>query len=161
MSNSTQAADSLKLLAGKMKAIIEVADHLEKIGKIEGAEREAIQRADKANKDADAAAAKLLDVSRNIEQAEARFNLAVKSAKSIVDEATAKGEKIIASANAASHEIKSAAELMKNKLVSDGKDGQAAIARVQEEIAAKRVELDNVRSEVAGLKAKLSSFIRG
>ena len=160
MSNPMKAAEDLKVLANRFRSILEVADVLEKIGSLEQAERDAASRKDRAYAEEKKAHLLLLDLDGKVALKQEAIKLAEEQAEEVVAKAKEKAQAVyaeMAEKNAA--HLKQISEL---KLSADA----AIIAKrlelddVKSQVQAKKVELEEVSSQIAAVKSKLSSLFK-
>lgn len=161
MSNPTKAAEDLKGFANRFRAILEVADLLEKLGSLQQAERDAVIKKDAAYAAADAAVAKLSGLQAQIASLERALEEAQAKGKVMEQGAQFKAQQILAAAEAEAKEVIAAATKHRVEVDAAAKEALKELALVNSAVATKREEQAQVEKEVSALKAKIAALVKG
>jgi len=155
MSELLNAVDQIKSWANKNRAIVVLADELEKIGSLEQAAQEARRSADSATQRVKTADKKLSDVNAAIEAAEVRLAEAVQKAASIRKESSELIESSVARAKSQAAGVISEADRVLQQARSEAA-GIISAARSQSE--AKKSELKELQKAVEDAAAELHKY---
>lgn len=161
MSNLSKAAEDLKTIANRFKAVLEVADSLEKIGSLEQATKDAEIAKEKAYKENEETQAVIQAGKEDLAKMESELLEAKAKIKSAEEEATLKSYAILEKAQLEAKSIvdKSCEEklLIEEKILESKKDLFLLDAKVK----AKDEELVALQSQIEDIKKKLSLFVAG
>lgn len=147
-----KSAEEFKKLANTFKAMIQLAEELEKIGNIE-AEKE------KANKQASINKQLLEDSNKSLSSANAQVSEALLKAEEIVKNANEKAASIISGAKAQSLNIQKEGNEKKNFLDEKIIQLNAEIADLREEIKKSKIEYEEIQNRLVEVKKKLTDFV--
>src|SRR6266567_142198 len=159
MSKAKQAAEQIQNLAVKFEGFLEAAKSLHHIGDLEIAERQALDRKEKAEKASLLAEEELKkyqdllsQVQENIFEADVKASQIVDSAKRKEEEVLkayhAKGEAFVKEAVERKASVDSLAILSKNEL-----------QKMKQEIKAKQDEFDAIKKQLDQMKASIAAFV--
>jgi len=160
MSNAMKAADDIKSLASKFRAVLEVASVLEKIGSLDQATRDAESRKNKAYDDEKKALLLCMDLDGKVALKQEAIKVAEEQADYIVVKAKQKAAEIFEEAQA--KKVAESAKAAEAKAYADAcvVAKKAELESVSKLIAEKQVELEAVTSQIDSVKSKLALFLK-
>ena len=158
--NTSQAAQEIKLIAGKFKGIIALAEALEKIGSIENSEKEARGRVVKAQKEEAEAREKVKAVQADLKGALDSIQEARVKALERIENAKVDASDIIAKAQVTAMEIVEAAEDHRDEMSRQVKESNKKLEKIQADVHAKELELETVQKQIDAAHSKISAFVK-
>jgi len=159
MSMKLKAADDIRTLANRFKAIIEVADMLEAIGSLEQAAQEAMNRRDAAVKAEAEQDARLLAVKMEVK--EMQGGLAAIEAKGLEIEKMhqEKAAKIVDDANLEASAVLFEAQEKKAALAKEYAKIRFELDKLRDEYAAQKEVLESLKKEIEQVRGKFAKFM--
>jgi len=155
--SAMNAAENVKNLANKLKPLMELGSYLEQIGSIEQVASEAEARCIKALGDADKAEKEAAFQVQVRKEAQVGLAQIRKEAEEIINSAQEKSAALLRIAKQKHEDAMLIIQEKKESLDKDMKKYTAVMVEVEQEIAAKRSELESVKKEIAAFKAKFLS----
>lgn len=161
MNEKQQAADELKRFATMLQGIPAIAADLDRLGSLEQAEIEAKSRVDKLQADEQAAKDRVAgfdaEYARKRDDAKQAADQLMAEAEKVRADADGEAAKIVAAANDKASKIVSDAEGKAAKVKTATNEATAEIERLNAEIADRRAQLDQVNSDLAAVRRKISA----
>lgn len=160
MSDLIKVAEDVKGLAKKFRGILELADALEEIGKLEQAAKEAQNLKQIAHDELNKIKESIEASKKDLEAAELSVSYANAKADKIVEAAHAKGSDIINQAVLKSNDVAWGIEKnkrsMDEKFISAGKE----LASIETDVVLKKQELEAVKKELEAVKQRFASLLK-
>lgn len=161
MSELMQAADAVKAAARPFRAVIQLADALEKIGSVEQAANEAKLRLEKFVAEGDKVAlfvetaqAELETLRGTLANLEAKRVTAIEEAKAA---ASSEAAKIIAEAKVEADKIRSDADECKTRFISEAQEAQGVLSKLNANIDEAKSQHAELTMHIDHLKRKFGA----
>lgn len=158
MSATLQAAADLQAFAERLRAILEVAEVLQRIGNLEQAARDAQARQTQAYADAAAATVQLTDIQTQLQTAQQQVTSAQQQATQVCTEAQVRADTIRDLAEADAGDLVLLAQDEAQALRLQTSAASAELTQLVEQIQAKRHELQSIVDQIAKTKASIAAL---
>jgi len=159
MSNDLmQAAEAVKTHGRVLRAVIKLADEVEKLGSIDQAEAEAQQRLDATKQKVDAITDVLNNAKQQLADTDASITAAQAKAEGIVADAKVNAESIIATANDTAQGIVAKANADASSIGETIATKQSALDTINVAIGEQQDVLDGINEKLAAVKTQAAAI---
>jgi len=159
MSNLLQAARDIKVIAARLRPIMDVAETLEKIGSLDAAAREAQQRKDAAYDQEKTAKASLAQAEQHLLVCKGQIDQARIQAAKTLSDATAEANGVREQARVEAEAITNAARASKEAVRRDIENLKATLSSTQHQVDAKQRELSAITEQISKTKARIAALV--
>lgn len=154
------AAEELKALGNKFKAIVSVGEFLEKVGSLDQAAKDAETRKKLAYEAEEIAKAKQVEAEKSLDEANKKISDVKAKGDELIDLSNKKALDLIEAAKKKADVIIAEAKAKDAKAVEALSDSQKKVADMASEVASKNDELKSLQKQIDELKSKIAAFVK-